>query len=472
MEDPLKSLKVPAPMAERFKEAAALVNNCCGAVRIHSHYDGDGICSAGIVAKAVHRAGKRFHVSMSDVMKKEDVQAIKGDFELLIITDMGSTYASDISDKVRELGVRGIVLDHHRPEKRDEPFSSPDGTSLLEINPRFHGIDGTNGGSGSTLSFLLAMALSPENADLSIYSLAGSIADRQHVPEFTGLNHGIKELAMEMGLVTGFKGMPLQGTNIEDALIRGNEPFIKGVSGDLSGARALLGKLRIDPEKKVDELDEDSVKVLNSFIYVHLLKNGVHPTTVAELFRENLFSHEWGSLSNLAYMIDSCGRSKQTPLGFEVVWGSKEAFQTAMRVRVDTRKRIQEHLLRTIKEGVHTMDSIQWLEVSEDSLAGTIAGIAHNFLFDHEKPMLALSTPENGGGKVKVSSRGSRRLCSKGLDLGAVMREASAMYGGEGGGHDVAAGGSFQEGNTEGFLSMCDMLVGKQLKGKGSTNAK
>jgi len=64
---------------------------------------------------------------------------------------------------------------------------------------------------------------------------------------------------------------------------------------------------------------------------------------------------------------------------------------------------------------------------------------------------------------VKVSARGTPSLTRQGLDLSAVMTEASRAVGGDGGGHDVAAGATIPRGEEEAFVEYVDDLVGEQL---------
>jgi RecJ-like exonuclease len=464
MEDPLKWMKVPASITERVGEAGALIDATKGKIRILSHYDGDGITAAGILSRAIHRCEKEFHVSMMNVLSEEDINDLADDFELLIISDMGSSQAKMISKKVIDVGARGIILDHHIAQGRDSPYSISDGGGIIEINPRFHGINGTSGCSGSTLSFLLALALHPNNVDLCVFSLAGSLADRQHVPTFSELNLGIKELALHRKIVHGFKGMPFSGRSVFEAVVTSNDPFIKGISGNEEGTKELLRDLGIDMEKPLDKLKEDDLKKLHSFVYVHLLKQGVSEFVVHELFRENLFSEKYGDLQDLAYAIDTCGRRGEMGKGLKVVWGSMEAYEEAFRDRFDQKKEIQALLQETLKKGINSMESIQWMMVEKDKLAGTIAGLSHNYLFDNNKPILALSKGKEG--ILKVSSRGNRSLCKKGLDLGAAMRIAGKNAGGGGGGHDVAAGGSLLKENLETYLAEVDRIVGEQMGGK------
>jgi RecJ-like exonuclease len=419
MEDPLKSMKVPDSMASQLKEAATMVESTTGTIRVLSHYDGDGICSAAVVSKALYRAGKRFQATMTEVLTPDDIDAMDGGFDLLIVTDMGSLLANRISERILDLGVRCIILDHHKTDGREIPFTIADGRGILEVNPRFHHINGTTGCCGSTLSFLLAVALSADNIDLSIFSLAGAIADRQHVPEFTELNLGVKKLALEWDLIEINVGMPMHGMTLKEALHMSNDPFIRGISGHPEEAESLLASISIDPDTAPQEPDRERSKVLQSLLYSHLLEAGVDYHRGHELFRENLISPRWGDLQALAYEIDSCGRLGEEGTGFDAVWGGKEARERAHENRMKYKRNIQKFLLDLLQKGVNEMEFLNWIEVEEDTLAGTVAGISHNYLFDHGKPMLAISNGTDG--IKKVSGRGNQELISRGLDLGRTL---------------------------------------------------
>jgi RecJ-like exonuclease len=65
--------------------------------------------------------------------------------------------------------------------------------------------------------------------------------------------------------------------------------------------------------------------------------------------------------------------------------------------------------------------------------------------------------------EVKVSARGSHTLVREGLDLSAVMREAARSVGGDGGGHDVAAGATIPAGTQAAFVAAADDLIADQL---------
>jgi len=116
-------------------------------------------------------------------------------------------------------------------------------------------------------------------------------------------------------------------------------------------------------------------------------------------------------------------------------------------------------------EGVTHEDEIQWFDAGSrirETIVGIIAGMAIGSpAVDRSKPVIAFA--EESATELKVSSRGSHTLVRQGLDLSAVMREASQSVGGDGGGHDVAAGATIPVDERDAFIEAADELVGKQL---------
>jgi len=462
MERTLKRMKVPGLIRDRVKEAAAVIESTEGTIRLISHDDGDGIISAGIMSLALRRAGKRFHATMGKVLDGEGLERFSADYDLLMVMDMGSSIAEEISEKTMDDGIRSVILDHHKVD-RDSPYTISDGRGVMEVNPRFHGINGTTGCCASTLSFLVSLAMDKENMDLSVFSLAGAIADRQHVPEFSDLNKGIRDIAVEEGLLGTGKGLPLSGRNIEEALVMSNDPFIPGISGQSSRVASLLDMMDIEPGTKIEALPEDRLKMLNSYVYTLLLDQGVDPEAVNGLLREQLVSNRLGNIESLAYDIDSCGRNGEMGVGLGVVWGNQQSIKRAREHRFRYRKKIQEQLLRMSQGGINEMENIEWMKVEDDALSGNIASLALTYIRKGKKPILSIF--EGEGGRIKISARGNHRMVNGGLDLGKMLDRACREYGGSGGGHDVAAGGNIDAESLVGFLAMADRIVGRQFSG-------
>lgn len=460
MEDPLVPMAVSDTLISRLREAANLIESTESIIRVISHYDGDGICSAGIVSVSLFRSDKRFHTSTMSVMTTRDIEELDGSNTLLIVCDMGSSIAKEISKKAMETGFRCIILDHHLPDGRGDPYSISDGRGILEINPRFHGINGSTGCCGSTLAYLMSLALSPKNIDLGVFALAGAIADRQNVPSFSELNKNIADHLQSKQKVRIVKGLPLQGRNIEESLIMSNDPFITDLSGNPMKVTSILSTLGVDPQSTMMDIEKERLKLFQSYLYVHMLGSGADPGAVHELFREAVYSGEWGDVQSLAFDIDSCGRISEMGTGLELIFGSEKARQRASEVRRAYRSRVQTEVRKIAQKGPRRLEFIDVIDVEEDKMGGILAGISHNYILSHSRPVIAISTDDES---VRISARGNRGLCKKGLNLGRIMSEASSEQGGSGGGHDVAAGATVPAGAIEDFLRKCDSMVGDQI---------
>ena len=73
------------------------------------------------------------------------------------------------------------------------------------------------------------------------------------------------------------------------------------------------------------------------------------------------------------------------------------------------------------------------------------------FLQQHPKKLIiGIATGEND--TIKASSRATKAQIAGGVNVGAVMKKASELCGGIGGGHRIAAGASIQKSKLNEFL--------------------
>ncbi len=84
------------------------------------------------------------------------------------------------------------------------------------------------------------------------------------------------------------------------------------------------------------------------------------------------------------------------------------------------------------------------------------------YLGDPEKPVISVT--DTGSGLLDVSSRGTNDQVARGLNLSVALREAAARFGGQGGGHIIAAGASVPREHREEFLKALDGYIGEQFK--------
>jgi RecJ-like exonuclease len=166
------------------------------------------------------------------------------------------------------------------------------------------------------------------------------------------------------------------------------------------------------------------------------------------------------SAFDLADLLNACGRMDHEGLGVALSLGDRESLDVASGLRRTYNAKIMERLNLLEENGVEQKDHIQYFDAPDASLAGAQCGLAMQYILDQNKPTIALSRVD---GKVKISSRGTKYLVSKGLDLSSGLKRSAEKVGGKGGGHAVASGATIPEDKAEEFLSFLDEIVGKQL---------
>jgi RecJ-like exonuclease len=95
-----------------------------------------------------------------------------------------------------------------------------------------------------------------------------------------------------------------------------------------------------------------------------------------------------------------------------------------------------------------------------EKVIGTLSSILSTSLSKPEKPIIAYAEVAQED-VVKVSARTVDALTSRGLNLGEIMRVAAEKFGGNGGGHDIAAGAQVPTKDAEDFVKLVDELVRK-----------
>ena len=114
---------------QKSVEKAAKIINGHEYARVISHYDADGITSAGIICNALLRRGIQFHASIVNKLDRSFVQGLNEG--LIIICDMGTAQSDVLSEFLKEKDV--VIIDHHAPSTTvTVSFTS---SSIVLINP-------------------------------------------------------------------------------------------------------------------------------------------------------------------------------------------------------------------------------------------------------------------------------------------------------------------------------------------------
>ncbi|HOL08408.1 MAG TPA: DHH family phosphoesterase, partial [Methanomassiliicoccaceae archaeon] len=293
-------------------------------VRIISHYDADGISSAGVLCNAILKAGKRFHATLVKGLTEQIVQEAAEGSELLIFSDMGSSHL----DAIEATGCKAIVLDHHAPLR--------DSDKVVHINPHIVGIDGMTSASASAMCMLFAVNVDEGNWDLLHIAFAGISGDRQAIRGLLGINKWLFEEGSKRGVIEAVPGSLYPSGKLLEGLYASTDPYIKGVSGDREGARKLLVEAGIDAEASARDLDEVQARKLSSLIALKLVEQGVPAATLEEVVHERYFFPQTGmEAGDLASLLNACGRSNNEGMGLALTLGDQDALDGARKLRAE-----------------------------------------------------------------------------------------------------------------------------------------
>jgi single-stranded-DNA-specific exonuclease len=464
-------------LRESVEKAAEIIKGHNYA-RVISHYDADGITSAGLIANALLRRGIQFHTTVVSKVGRPLIQDL-GD-ELIIFCDMGTAQSDLIVEHLKEKDV--IIVDHHTPlTSASTPQSSI--SSFVLVNPYcFNGGKGVEeelGGDicAAGISYLVARCLATEennNIDLAGLAVAGSIGDK------LTLNRGINKLILDEGLKEGVlsvkEGLRFGDGKIRDLILFATDPYIPLV-GKEEWVDAFLNKVAIEGEREINDLEEEEETRLTAALL------SLSKESVVGINKESLV----GTLYMLNYevvrnsidfmrMVDACGRFGKAGIGIGLCLREEKLVEEATSLYKQFQTKLVSELSRIERgEDIKELQNIFYFYVHERGITGASAGIVAEYLYP-EKPVIALNkregVEEGKGTETKISARCYKHTVSKGkengIDLAVALEKASKEVGGFGGGHPVAAGASIPEGSEEEFLAHLDAIIGEQKVSRSS----
>jgi RecJ-like exonuclease len=500
----------PVPdLADRAHTCARRLLEADG-VLLASHIDADGLTSAAIAATALDRAGLPYEVVFKKQLDETEIASIAArEYGTVLFTDFGSGQLDVIGAHEDAGDFDPVIADHHRPADRDTEF---------HLNPLLFGIDGASELSGAGAAYVLARALAAEsgqpgvdgsataggvgpagvgggpadvdgadsmqtNRDLAALTVVGAVGDMQAVGgELVGANRGIVEEGVAAGVLAEGTDLSLYGKQtrpLPKLFEYATDVQIPGISGDEAGAVRFLDGLDVDPREGVDgawrtwaDLTDDERQTVASALVKHAVKRGVPADkidslvgTTYELPAEREGS-ELRDASEFSTLLNATARYERADVGLGVCLGDRDgALDRARRLLANHRRNLSEGLEYVREQGVTHEDHLQWFDAGDairETIVGIVAGMALGTEgVDPNKPIVAFANKDDD--ETKVSARGSGILVRRGLDLSAVMGEAARAVGGDGGGHDIAAGATVPTDRKAAFVAAADEAVAEQL---------
>ena len=429
---------------------AERLHACPHPLRIIGHYDCDGLAAAGVMCRALHRAGLRFHHTAVPGLTAEVIARLNRESpRLAVFVDLGSGHM----ELLARLKCNAVVIDHHRPQ---DPVSD----HVLEINAHRCGVDGTTEACAASVAFAVAVALDADNRDLAPIALAGILGDRQHIGGLRGYNRVLVEQAVEDEYINEEQGLALWGADLATSLAESLSPYLMGIGGRPEAAREALTALGLDPQAAPGKLEGDERAHLASWLIMRLLAQGAADEAVETLFATRYELPQWGLTARaLARLLDGAGRRGAPELALSLLFGDAGARELAERLAAEHRQAILRGL-HAIEAGIEQGAGIQHFHHDDRTTKGAIAGIAMSHFLDQSRTTVGLAPV---GDSIIASARGTHALLARSLDLAAAMCIAAAECNGQGGGHPIAAGATIPAEREADFLARLDVLVVAQL---------
>ncbi len=422
--------------AERVREAPD--------IRIIAHYDGDGTSAAIILARVLEKLGKLYHISFIKSLDGESfTKRIVEEDTFTIIVDAGSDQIKNLPDRDNV-----IILDHH--------FYSDSDAKAININARKYGYNGTTEACGATMAFLFAITVDSENRDLLPFMISGAIADKQDLGGFQGLNQTL--IDHYSYLLKKERTINLEGGSIVEGIVYSTDPFFKDLTGNREKTTSFLQKIGIDPEKSPLELTEDEKRILSKKLALRLIAQGVGTDALTYLEADIMrFEGIEFTSKELASIIDGNSKIDSNATAVQYFLGDHSVRKELLDNWRIFKTKLIDYTYRSLGQIFHE-DFVNYFYAPESEMAGAICGLLMLYLAPQNKPLVGFNV---GQSDTKVSSRATRRMVRKTLNLAKVLENAAKEVGGSGGGHDIAAGAVIPKGKEKLFIETVNRIIGE-----------
>ena len=363
---------------------------------------------------------------------------------------MGSAFVDEFNSYKSDV----IIADHHQVS--DTKADS----NVVHINPHLFDIDGSRDLSGAGSSYLAIRDLNKKH--LAYFALIGAFGDMQGQEGFTGVNKMIVDDAIESGALEIHDGLKIVSKSSEPifkSLAYTFSPPLPGISGDLEGSQEFLEKMGLSYGIKFTDMEDEEKDLLKDALM------NINPDIFGDCYTIAREVPLLRDLEEYSYILDACGKNKKFGLGLSIALGER---QNALDAAIDLQRKYRDQIVKGLewvkREGAVQLSHMQYL-YSEDkvlkSVMGTIASIGLSVeLLDDSKPVLGLSRLHKD---IKISGRTTREMVKRGVDLGKALQDSSNNFGGQGGGHDIAAGVMIPYESKDNFLNLVNEMIEYQL---------
>jgi single-stranded-DNA-specific exonuclease len=446
-------------------------------ITIISHIDADGIACEAILSQAISRQGIRVRSVFVRQLEPLTMPQIPSDTSLKVFTDLGAGQQNLLVEKgLQEKEV--VIIDHH--------VSQPCERNYTQVNCLPYGHSRM---SAAGVVYFVAKQLDAVNIDLAKLAVIGNVGDMM-AREKCGLVGPARDVIVEDGMrhqsvEVRKKDLNCYGTATRPlhlSLAYNDDPFIKGISNNAEGARQFLKRLGIRQQHENgrwfvwEEIPVEEKRTIISALAEQLIANG-EPVDrlLAETygFPDEIPRTPLRNAQEYATMLNACGRWSKPQVGGAILRGDRGvAYRDAEHMLNNHRAIIRNLLQYIIDTGVKELENLQWIHVGgryPDTIVGIGAGMALSKL-NSTKPILVMCEVPEDTNLTKVSMRTNERVVEKGVDLQQALSDASAEYGGGGGGHKIAAGAYIPKTAEKEFVNRVNRILGEQFASASPDN--
>ena len=439
-------------------------------VTIISHIDADGIACEAILSQAISRQGICVRSVFVRQLEPLTMPQVPSDTSLKVFADLGAGQQNLLFDRgLQEKEV--VIIDHHVGQPCERQYTQvnclPYGHSRM---------------SAAGVSYFVAKQLDTINIDLAKLAIIGNVGDMM-AREKCGLVGPARDVIVEDGMrhqsvEVRKKDLNCYGTATRPmylSLAYNDDPFIKGISNNVEGARQFLKRLGIRQQHENgrwfvwEEIPVEDKRTIISALAEQLIANGESvERLLAETygFPDEIPRTPLRNAQEYATMLNACGRWSKPHVGGAILRGDRgAAYRDAEHMLNNHRAIIRNLLQYIIDTGVKEMENLQWIHVGgryPDTIVGIGAGMALSKL-NTTKPILVMCEVPEDTNLTKVSMRTNERVVEKGIDLQQALSDASAEYGGGGGGHRIAAGAYIPKTAEKEFVNRVNRILGEQF---------
>ncbi|MHA1821815.1 MAG: DHH family phosphoesterase [Promethearchaeota archaeon] len=428
---------------DKLKEVAGIFYDLSSEIEhllIIAHQDADGFASAALLDRMAarekiphsifyyNRKGTWYNYLNNQALPPFD----KYERFCVIFVDLGAE-VEEIARVFKDDYAHVFILDHHEIVPYDHDKLQE---TIHVLNPTEYGYDGLKEIAGATLAHLFCKEISLKNIKNAWIALIGISNDTlMNVLNYKSFNKEVLEEAIAEEQVILKHGLMVYGATherVKNALAHSIFPFIKELKGNVQTSQEILEDLKIDPNKKVEDLTEDEVDIIDAKFNENLKGAYIIFPHKKSILR---YAFEHGLLMSISGFKHSRTIQELINLPNSPAMYKKE-YNNYIKMLV---KNIAM-FVKTPKEYTkHTIFVDAGKRIPSNFWADVASYCSVNGLYNSDK-ILFLGGKD--GSQIKLSVRCSEYFppLKNGKGVDTIIKKLKQQFGGIGGGHKLAGG--------------------------------